>query len=345
MLSFNVESGYLEGLVRGYRAGLLTTADYSNLTQCDSLEDIKLHLSGTAYGDFLANDPPPLRTTTILDRSVALLVRQIEHIHTQAVDPVHTFMDYVKREYQIQNVILLITGTLHERSTEELMSKCHPLGTFPAMAALTSANSVADLYHLVLVDTPLAPYFQNCLSEEDLSEMSIELIRNTLAKAYLEDFYAYCRSMGGTTWDVMKELLEFEADRRAINITINSFGTELTKDDRERLFPKLGVLYPEGHAKLARAEDLDAVRIAVDPHFHYRRIFAQAQHDADKTLEDAFFEREVALNKLAFDRQFGLGVFYAYLKLKEQEIRNVVWVAECVAQRQKHRANAVIPIF
>ena len=30
------------------------------------------------------------------------------------------------------------------------------------------------------------------------------------------------------------------------NITLNSFGTELSKDDREKLYPRCGKLYPEG---------------------------------------------------------------------------------------------------
>lgn len=37
-LSFNVDHGYLEGLVRGMKAGILTCGDYHNLAQCDSLE-------------------------------------------------------------------------------------------------------------------------------------------------------------------------------------------------------------------------------------------------------------------------------------------------------------------
>uniref|UniRef100_A0A8D8PU72 V-type proton ATPase subunit d n=1 Tax=Cacopsylla melanoneura TaxID=428564 RepID=A0A8D8PU72_9HEMI len=61
--------------------------------------------------------------------------------------------------------------------------------------------------------------------------MNIEIIRNTLYKAYLEAFYDFCKNLGGTTADAMCEILYFEADRRAIIIAINSFGTELTKDD------------------------------------------------------------------------------------------------------------------
>ena len=37
-LTFNVHSGYLEGLVRGFRAGILKQADYTNLVQCETLE-------------------------------------------------------------------------------------------------------------------------------------------------------------------------------------------------------------------------------------------------------------------------------------------------------------------
>ena len=39
-LTFNVNDGYLEAIVRGYRSGILTTGDYSNLTQCETLEGI-----------------------------------------------------------------------------------------------------------------------------------------------------------------------------------------------------------------------------------------------------------------------------------------------------------------
>ena len=37
-LFFNVDGGYLEGLVRGLRSGILTQNDYLNLVQCETLE-------------------------------------------------------------------------------------------------------------------------------------------------------------------------------------------------------------------------------------------------------------------------------------------------------------------
>ncbi len=64
----------------------------------------------------------------------------------------------------------------------------------------------------------------------------------------------------GETEEVMCEILAFEADRRAFIITINSFGTELTKDDREKLYPTCGKLYPDGLKALARADDYEQVK-------------------------------------------------------------------------------------
>ncbi|KAJ3329634.1 V-type proton ATPase subunit d1, partial [Kappamyces sp. JEL0680] len=108
----------------------------------------------------------------------------------------------------IDNVILLISGTLHERDTAEMLKACHPLGMFDSIGALSVATSVQELYSTVLIDSPIAAYFEKCLSAQDLDEMNIEIIRNTLHKVYLEDFYEYCKQLGDPTAEVMSELLE-----------------------------------------------------------------------------------------------------------------------------------------
>merc|ERR1712146_48280 len=143
----------------------------------------------------------------------------------------------------------------------------------------------------------------------------------------------------------MGEILRFEADRRAISITINSFQTEMPKDDRASLFPVIGLLYPEGLGKLSRADDVEQVRSACEAYGPYRQVFADAATNPDRSLEDAFFEYEVKLLKLAFEQQCHYGVFFAWLKLKEQEIRNLVWIAECLQQQRKDKINNYVTIF
>ena len=71
----------------------------------------------------------------------------------------------------IDNIILLITGTLHQRPITELVPKCHPLGSFEEMASINIASTPAELYNAVMIDTPLGEnrqcitWFHDCHSK------------------------------------------------------------------------------------------------------------------------------------------------------------------------------------
>lgn len=87
--------------------------------------------------------------------------------------------------------------------------------------------------------TPLGIYFQRYLDQASsslstasdmrsiLEEVQLEILKNHVLKLYIEDFYGFVEQLGGETALVMGELLKMRADRIAINITLNSFGTPL----------------------------------------------------------------------------------------------------------------------
>ncbi|KAK3227616.1 hypothetical protein Dsin_007478 [Dipteronia sinensis] len=180
-----------------------------------------------------SSEPSPLHTTTIVEKCTLKLVAEYKHMLCQATEPISTFLENItyvffdfffniisyvlfsglyspiplniceeksnisivlsRYGHMIDNVVLIVTGTLHERDVQELLEKCHPLGMFDSIATLAVAQNMRELYRLVLADTPLAPYFSECITSEDLDDMNIEIMRNTLYKAYLEDFYKFCQ--------------------------------------------------------------------------------------------------------------------------------------------------------
>ena len=346
---FNIDYGFVEGVVRGYRNGLLTSNQYVNLTQCDNLDDLKLQLSSTDYGNFLAAHSGPLSTSILRDNLSKKLFQQFNYLSQQSQGSFSKFLDYISYGYMIDNIALMITGTLHERDKSEILTKCHPLGWFDTLPTLSIANDIESLYNTVLIDTPLAGFFKDCLSADDLDDLNIEIIRNKLYKNYLESFKDFVnQEFGSPDKEIMNNLLDFEADKRVINIALNSINNpELTPEIKASLFPQFGQLYPVYHNDLANIDDVEHLKSVITSVAEYKNLFDE-QHDSSgntKNLEDWFYFLEMKSCKNVFTQQFTLSTVWAWLRSKEQEVRNITWIAECIAQNQKNRIDKYISVY
>lgn len=366
MTTFNILHGFAEALVRGMRNSFLLDSDYHHLTQCETLEDVKLNMTESDYAEALA-DASTLTPNGLQKAAIDKLVTEFQYLRTQTVEPLSTFLDFITYEYMIENVMLLLKGTLSGRDINELIAQCHPLGMFKESTMRSiptfenNAKGYSDLYQTVLVDTPVGPYFAMFLQESSdrvggevrnvLEEVEIEIIKSSLIKYWIEDFYQYVMKLGGDTASIMGEILRVRADTNAINITLNSFGTPLNEpgmrsSDRKCLYPAVGHLYPAGTAMLADVSDEDELGRVLELFPQYSTIWnIHVAGGGEKSIDDAFYERDVQMLELAFESQMHFAVFYAYVKLKEQEIRNLVWITECILQAQKDEINKFVPVF
>ena len=67
-------------------------------------------------------------------------------------------------------------------------------------------------------------------------------------------------------------------------------------------------------------------------------------------LDDYMFEELSKRFSIAFEQQFHFACFYAYIRIKEQEIKNVIWLVELISlerskdsSQSKLKKNYILP--
>lgn len=252
-----------------------------------------------------------------------------------------------------------------------------------------------DVYRIFLCETPIGPYFDEYLREADkddngmakagveaketggiLTKQDLEVMKATLKKAWLEDFYGYVMSLGGTTAEVLGDILRREADFRVLLVALNSLntpmGSEAGKDDRNVLYPNFGYLYPEGTKALRGAWNEQTIRAALEPYpmhlklyddvkeFYSREgskamnpdaIYAEMKSRFEDqkssvagvhSIEDVIYKQNVTMYEMSFEQQYHFGVFYSWVKLREQEIRNIRWISNMIVLKSKENISDTI---
>jgi len=371
LTTHNIEYGWLEGLLRGFRSGYLKSFEYKQLSQCETFEDVKLTLGDTDYAHCLSN-VSKLNDDVIIMRCRQKFVAEWEFIRSQAVGPLATFLEFITYEHLIKAICFIIRSLMQGADREALFSKIHPLAKHPLLKSVLildnfeGSEALMELYKTVLVDMPVARYFEQYFMQENVkgenagreiqavyTENEIDIVTNRLQKLWLEDFYAYTQRLGGETARVMKQLLEFEADRRAISITLNSFNSNLNEPghkrewERRNLYCNFGTLYPECTQKVFNTVgDVNALQAALAPYAQFRDIFSKAAENG-RTVEDQLYVEEVRLNLEAFEGQSHFGAYYAWVKLKQQEERNLQWILKMIAagMGQKEKDSKWIKIY
>ncbi len=79
-------------------------------------------------------------------------------MRNHATGELATFLDFITYSYMIDNIILLITGTLHQRPISELVTKCHPLGSFEQVRRCPKINYLRYSVSTTLLPTPTVQF-------------------------------------------------------------------------------------------------------------------------------------------------------------------------------------------
>ena len=281
---FNIQDGYAEALLRGLRKGFLTELHYGALKTCTNSHDFKTALMDTDYLDFVKewDEQESVTLKLLLKKKLA---DEIDYLQTVSGEQLQKFIQMIRHKYMIDNVINIIEGSKirkvgKEKENKELIiSRAEPLGYLPEISGMINLDvrKLDELYEDILIDTEVGYYFSKFLEEvmsssenknigsiqNYLSELQPEKIKNYLKKIWIEHFYYYSKSIGGITWSIMEDLLNFEADCQAIQIIYNSLGFDFNlaqEAERKKVLPNFGYLYPSITNNLIKASTLETLK-------------------------------------------------------------------------------------
>ena len=333
---FNSSTGYADALLRLNKSRILRSADFQSFTECNSLEDLRSFISSLSsdYSEILENIPK-LIPFAFYSSCMQLISNEISYFsqHSSSAS-LCQFILYFRVPYMIDNASLLLRYALNhntsasvmqnsaavqleredDASADGILSKCHPLGMFDSLYVLKGPESVhQEVYYEILFQSPLGKYLV------DESE--------------LQDLYSYCKQyLSDLSQQAMLQYVRLECDLRILNISINSLQSQrISIEDKLRMYPAESSSFSaQCLEQLASASSFEEVKtIVIKEVPSYTEIFNE-----DVVMDTWFIKKELQALEMIFVDTFTHATFFAYFRLKEQEVKNIYWIAECIYQKQ-----------
>ena len=358
LVFFNVDDGYSEALLRGFRKSILGEQQYTALRNTQNLKDFKSVLIDTDYSDYV-KDYTETDTSALKMLLKKKLADEIDQVQSVAGPELDKFIEMIRHKYMIDNVINIIEGIKNKTDKNVIESRNEPLGYLKEISGLLKLDykKIEDLYEDVLIDTEVGVYFSKFLEEElasndnknvatinnYLQALKPEQIKNYLKKIWLEYFYHFCKTLNPTTSEIMEDLLKYEADCQTIQIVYNSlaYNNQFQEEERKKVIPYFGFLYPETTTQLIKCNSLEQLKQILQPFPDYYELVKEIPDPKKvdefglqtglKTLDDVMFKESMKRYSIAFEQQFHFACFYAYIKIKEQEIKNIMLLADMIS--------------
>ena len=357
LVFFNVDDGYSEALLRGFRKSILGEQQYTALHNSGNLKDFKSVLIDTDYSDYV-KEYTETDTSALKMLLKKKLADEIDQVQSVAGPELDKFIEMIRHKYMIDNVINIIEGIKNKTDKNVIESRNEPLGYLKEISGLLKLDykKIEDLYEDVLIDTEVGVYFSKFLEEvlamsdsknvatinNYLQSLKPEEIKNYLKKIWLEYFYHFCKTLNPTTSEIMEDLLKYEADCQTIQIVYNSlaYNNQFQEEERKKVIPYFGFLYPETTTQLIKCNSLENLRQILQPFPDYYELVREIPDPKKldefglqsglKTLDDLMFKESMKRYSIAFEQQFHFACFYAYIKIKEQEIKNIMLLADMI---------------
>lgn len=327
IFDFSITHGFTINVIHGKQLTLLKDSNYNSLQQCDTLEDIISKLNPFFKLSQTINSKKEFK-----DALYSNLKNEYNKLYKGATDELKLLLDYYINRYKILNFIYLLACKENDPELTMAFTKIDEIGLFNELYTLKFSNDMSDVYKFCVESTFLKNYYVNVKFNREIKDNDFQLIQLQFLKQHLEDFYGQLEDT--KSMDFMKNVLKREGDRIIIEIVLNTLDSSIK--DREKLFPRVNSLDLGMKKRLGKCTAIDELRGILGTHNALRKVIME--DDIIKAISKIENEKYWETFKIYND----ISCVYGYLKLREQEIKNVLWVVECVSLKKRDFIKNVI---
>lgn len=189
--------------------------------------------------------------------------------------------------------------------------KEHIIGSFPELKAIDLCNNFDDIQKLCINYCFLSKYFKDIKKYENQKTMLIVM------KIFMDEMY---KNASG----YFKEILENEGNRQILEICLSGKNLE----NKAQYFPNATNLNGKDIEKLNNTCDITVIK----------QIFGFSDQEP---VENMVKRLSIVYSK-SFSQYNDNACVYAYFKLKEQEIENIMWIINCFLQNAPEKMDEII---
>lgn len=201
--------------------------------------------------------------------------------------------------------------------TLETGNDIHLVGTAEEFLGLSTCRTFQEAYRIYLENSSIRKYFKNIRGAETAEEKDLQGLLSLVLKNYF-DFHYHKIASG-----YFKEIIEAEGSRQIFELCL--CGRERVP---EEWFPEASTFSGRVKKTLAGMKSLDEIKQVLSP------------DGADPIA--TIMKEQMRVYFEAFKQYDDLSCLYSYFRLKEQEMNNVLWIAECMVQQNYDAMGACI---
>lgn len=309
--------GYIISEINGKREEMLREEDYNALKRCDSLEEMAIKLSRRYHGlsEGIAYTKPELKK-----RLLETLKADFDHYHDVEDKGIRTILNYYMDFHKIQNFFYLLQCKLQDPSLERSFDKIE-IGDFSALRTIKFSNDMDDVQRYCMENSFLKKFEQRVRFKKEFAANNFQVLQTLFFKFHIEEAY---RSLNDDM-DHMREILRLEGDRQIIEVAANTLGSkEVVGCKRMELFPDVHSMDLRTRELLSHVEGLEDMKAILS-----------TRYDFDTDISNALIRAELGKYRESFSMYGDLSCVYSYFRMKEQEIKNILWIAECIIQNRR----------